>query len=154
MVAAFYVAIVPVALYIANNVFEKMVRLPGFGDGDPFYATFLGAVAAQLTLVVYQTDPAVQQRARTGTVVRTSAPLAAFLLVVPAGVAVGATPWLHALWVAAVVVALAAVLHIVAQRLVPGSTLRMRDRGPWMLRVQALSVGTAAAVVLPWALRG
>ena len=154
VIAAFYVAIIPVALYIANNVFEKMVRLPGFGDGDPFYATFLGAVAAQLTLVVYQTDPAVLQRSRAGTVVQAIAPLAAFVLIVPAGIAVGTISWTPALLVSGAVVGLAALIHVVAQRLVPSSTLRVRDRGPWMLRMQTLSVGTAAALVLPWALRG
>lgn len=150
VVAAFYVSIVPAALFIANNVFEKMIHVPGFGEGDPFYPAFLGAVAAQAALVVYHVDPAGGSATRTHSAIRVAAPLAAFLLVVPAGLAVGAWAGARSVGIAAAVVLVAIAVDVIVQRMHPAAAMRMRDRGPWMLRVQALSVAAAVAAVLPW----
>lgn len=154
VVAAFYVAIVPSALFIANNVLETMVRSPTAAGADPFYGAYLGAVAAQITLVVYHTDPAVQQGAPGASLVRLLAPLALFLLVVPAGLVAGAERGSGALLVAAAVLLLAVIVHAAAQRLLRAAHLRARDRGLWTLRLQTFSVGVAVVLVLPWVLRG
>lgn len=153
VVAAFYVSIVPGALYIANNTFEKIIRVPGFGDGDPFYAAFLGAVASQVVLIVYQTDPARASGGGGAGFARALIPIAAFLLIVPFGLYVGTNRGASSAMVAAAIIALTVLVHAVVQRLRPPASFRARDRGPWMLRLQTLSVALATAIVLPWAIR-
>ncbi|MBA3890580.1 MAG: hypothetical protein H0X64_08615, partial [Gemmatimonadaceae bacterium] len=153
VVAAFYVSIVPGLLYIANNTFEKVVRVPGFGEGDPFYAAFLGAVAAQVALVVYHTDPSVARADLRAGLVRLGAPVAAFLLIVPLGLLVGTNRGTSSFVAAGSIVVLAVLVHALARRLLPLERLRARDGGPWMLRVQTVSVALATALVLPWAVR-
>lgn len=151
--AAFYVAIVPGLLYLANNVLEKMVRVPQFVDGDPLYAPYLGAVAAQLALIVYHTDPASARSGRSAAVVRLLAAAAAFTLLVPVGLLASLEGGTAAVAVAASVVALSGLVHVLVQQFAPLHTLRARDRGPWALRRQAISVAVGALLVLPWAVR-
>jgi dolichol kinase len=153
VVAAFYVAIVPSMLFIANNVLETMVRIPGLRAIDPFYGLFLGAVASQLALVVYHTDPAAKRGRRSAASVGMLAALGAFLLVVPLGVAVSALDRSDAAVVAAGVLLAAMLVHALLQLLVAPAALRARDRGPWTLRIQAMSAATGAALMLPWVLR-
>ena len=153
VVSAFYVAIVPALLFVANNVLEKMIRVPTVTTVDPFYAVFLGAVASQLALVVYHTDPAARRGGGWLAAILVLAPLAAFLLVVPLGLLVGAVDRSDAMLAAAAVVLAAVLVHAIVQGIVARTTFRQRNRGRWALRLQTLSVATAAALVLPWTLR-
>jgi dolichol kinase len=153
VVSAFYVAIVPALLYVANNVLETMVRAPTVRADDPFYAVFLGAVASQLALAVYHAHPAARGRGGRLAALLVLAPLAAFLLVVPLGLLVSAVDRSDSVLVAAAVVLGAVVVHGMVQGLVARTELHSRLRGRWALRVQTLSVATAAALVVPWTLR-
>jgi dolichol kinase len=153
VVSAFYVAIVPTLLFVANNILETMIRVPTVRAVDPFYAVFLGAVAAQLALVVYYTDPAAKRGGRWLAAILVLVPLAAFLLVVPIGLLVGAVDRADAMIAAAAVLLAAVLVHAMLQGIVARTELRTRSRGRWALRMQTLSVATAAALVLPWTLR-
>ena len=153
VVAAFYVAIVPALLFVANNVLETMIHLPTVQSVDPFYAVFLGAVASQLALVVYHTDPAAKRGGGWLATILVLAPLAAFLLVVPLGLLVSAVDRTDAMIAAGAVLLAAVLVHAIVQWLVARTTHRQRNRGRWALRLQTLSVAVAAALVLPWMLR-
>ena len=153
VVAAFYVAIVPALLFVANNVLEKMIHVPTVHAVDPFYAVFLGAVASQLALVVYHTDPAARKGGRGLTAILVLAPLAAFLLVVPLGLLVSAVDSTEAMLAAGAVVLAAVLVHAGIQGIVARTSLRTRYRGRWALRMQSLSVAVAAALVLPWTVK-
>ena len=153
VVSAFYVAIVPALLFVANNVFEKMIRVPTVTAVDPFYAVFLGAVASQLALVVYHTDPAARRGGGWLALTLVLAPLAAFLVVVPLGLVVTAVDRGDAMLAAAAVVLAAVLVHAGVQGLVARTSLRHRNRGRWALRLQTLSVAVASALVLPWTVR-
>lgn len=153
VVAAFYVAIIPALLFVANNVLETMFRIPTLRAVDPFYAVFLGAVASQLALVVYHTDPAVKRGGRWPASVLVLAALAAFLLVVPLGLFVSAVDRSESMIAAAAVVLAAVLIHVIVQAAFAQTKLRSPNRGRWALRLQTLSVAVAAALVLPWTLR-
>jgi dolichol kinase len=153
VVAAFYVAIVPALLFVANNLLETMIRVPTLRAVDPFYGAFLGAVASQLVLVVFHTDPALRRGGQGATAIRIGAPLAAFLLVVPLGVLVSSVDTSGAAVTAAAVVLLTLLTHAIARWVMTRMDARLRDRAVWILRLQMLSVATAAALVLPWSLR-
>ena len=138
VVAAFYVAIVPGMLYVANNIFETMVRLPDFITGKPLYVPYLGAVAAQLALIVYDTD---QSRARTERKVlrfRVLAALMSLAVVVPIGLLVGREFDVRSLALAAFVVAMATLVNHLAQTTL--KSVRLRDRNLRILRLQTASV--------------
>lgn len=153
VVSAFYVAIVPAMLFVANNLLETMIHIPWLRAIDPFYGVFLGAVAAQLALVVYHTDPALAQRTRGSMALRIAAPLGSFLLVVPLGVLVSAVDGIGAATAAASVVLFAVPTHWTLRWLAARAELRDRNRAVWLLRLQAVSVAAASALVLPWSLR-
>jgi hypothetical protein len=114
---------------------------------------YLGAVASQLALVVYHTDPAVARGGRDAIAVRIAAPLTALLIVVPLGLLVSAVDSLGAATAAAAVVLLAVLTHAIGSWLMARAKVRLRDRGVWILRLQTLSVATAAAPVLYWVMR-
>lgn len=150
--AAFYVAIVPGVLYIANNILETMLADPRFAAADPFYGLFLGAVAAQLALVVYDTDPAVPHSQRARLAIGMLGPVAAFLAVVPLGLLVSFEDAARTVALAAAVVVLSGLVHFLTRRFLHPKDLRPRERGRWMLRLQALSVAIGSALVVPLAL--
>jgi len=153
VVAAFYVAIVPTLLFVANNLVETMMQLPGVRTVDPFYGVYLGAVASQLALVVYYTDPAVKRGRRWSVGVAVLASAASFLLVVPLGMLVSAVDRTEATIAAGAVVAAALLVHAIVHAIVARVEVRTRSRATWILRAQTISVATAAALVLPWILR-
>ena len=153
VVSAFYVSIVPALLFVANNLLETMIHVPTVRSVDPFYAVFLGAVASQLALVVYHTDPAAKRGGGWLAAIVVLAPLAAFLLVVPLGLVVSAVHRTDAVIVAGAVVLAAVLVHAIVHALVARTALRTRVRGRWALRLQTLSVAAATALVLPWTLR-
>jgi dolichol kinase len=153
VVSAFYVAIVPAMLFVANNLLETMIRVPTLRAVDPFYGVFLGAVASQLALAVRHTDPAVALGGRASLLIRIAAPVAAFLLVVPLGLSVSAVDSRTAATAAAAVMLCAVLTHAIVRWLMTRTEARFRNRGVTILRLQALSVGTAVALVLPSTLR-
>jgi hypothetical protein len=114
---------------------------------------FLGAVAAQLALAVRHTDPAVALGGRASLLVRVAAPVAAFLLVVPLGLSVSAVDSGAAATAAAAVMLCAVLTHAIVRWLMTRTEARFRNRGVTILRLQALSVATAVALVLPSTLR-
>lgn len=147
--AAFHVAIVPGLLYVANNVFETLVRVPPFDGVDQFYPLYVGAVAAQLGLAVTQLDRALAPTGQRGDLVDALAPLGAAAIVIPAGLAVSHVPWARSALLAGTIVVVATAVHYLALRLLPPAAMRVRERGPWALRLQAISVAVAAALVVP-----
>jgi hypothetical protein len=150
--AAFYVAIVPGVLYIANNILETMVRDPRFDGADPLYGPFLGAVAAQLALVVYDIDPAIPHSQRARLAIGLLGPVAAYLAIVPVGLLVSAESGSRTAILAGTVVVLSGLAHFLARRFLHPRDVRLRDRGRWMLRLQALSVALGVALAAPLAL--
>ncbi len=58
VVATFYVCAVPTALFLANNVFEKVLVQPAWlAVDDPFYPLYLGACAAQVAIAAWNLVP-------------------------------------------------------------------------------------------------
>ena len=153
VVSAFYVAIVPALLFVANNILETMIHLPALRRVDPFYGVFVGAVASQLALAVYHTDPSVRLGGRPLATILGLAPLAAFVLVVPLGLFVSAVDTAGSAIAAASVVAIAVLVHVIVEAIIARTSFRSRNRGRWALRLQTLSVAAASAVVVPWTLR-
>jgi hypothetical protein len=102
---------------------------------------------------VYHTDPAARRGGGWLAAILVLAPLAAFLLVVPLGLLVGAVDRSDAMLAAAAVVLAAVLVHAIVQGIVARTTFRQRNRGRWALRLQTLSVAVAAALVLPWTLK-
>jgi dolichol kinase len=173
VVAAFYVCIVPTLLYIANNVWETVIRAPAWlASTDPMYAPFLGAAAAQLGLAAWNLEPAsggsprgmpgyddahAASATRAGASPRSapvrswslaalSAALAA-LVVCGTGFAAG-RPGPQAM-VAGLAIAFGGPLVYHAARHLRG----WPRPPPWNVRLQAASVAAATAIVLPFWLR-
>jgi phytol kinase len=147
VVATFYVCIVATILFIANNTFETLIPWahPALRGGDPLYTPFVGVVAAQLALLLIAQMLPLRRRPapRWQTVLPSAA--AAFLLVVPIGLAVGPDgftwygAFLSATITAAAIALYVAVLSLKTWPIAP----------PWNVRLQALSTASAVAVAVP-----
>jgi dolichol kinase len=144
LLATFYTGLVPGSLLLANNLLETQLYHPVLGRGDPFYPWYVGAVAGHLALLtrVFMEDSPWLERSLPGR------SLAAWgvgaLAVVPVGVL--AMPGRFSAAEAAVALLLPA-LALPAYE----SVCRWREwprEGSWDARLQALSVGTSAAVLL------
>lgn len=148
--AAFYVTAIPAALFLANNIFEKVIVGSPLGVGDPFYPTYVGAVAAQVALAAYHIEPRAGRGRRAAATTAVGASIVAFLLVVPAGLAVAVhTRGLDAVLAAAGVVVIASLSHHILR----SSRWWPRTAEKWVLRGQAVSVGVGVAITLAWAIR-
>jgi dolichol kinase len=162
VVAAFYVCIVPTLLYIANNLFETVLRAPAWlAAGDPFYPLFLGACAAQLALVGWNLEPRSgggpvgmpgwQQRAGTGDgrrlrpwLTATLTAGAGALLVIGPGAAAGQSYGDTLVYALLVALGGPAVYHAARH-------LRWWPQPPpWNVRLQAVSVASACLLLLPF----
>jgi dolichol kinase len=147
VIATFYVCIVATILLIANNTLETLIPgvHPAFRWADPFYVPFVGVVAAQIALIVIaQLEPfRTDAPARVGPVIGSA--VAAYVLVVPLGLAVGP----HGLSASGLL------LTATAVALALGSYLALRrlpawpHAAPWHVRLQALAGAIAAVVVVP-----
>ena len=147
VIAIFYICIVATLLFFANNTLETLV--PGapaaLRAGDPFYAPFIGVVAAQVALIfIAQLEPFAPgvpflTRTALGSVV------AAVLLVVPIGLAAGpggVTPWGFGMATGIPVAATALYRTVRRAPAWPRET-------PWNVRLQALSTAVVAAFAVP-----
>lgn len=142
----FYVTGVPMLLLFANNASERM--MPGLRDTapDPLYVPFVGAVMAQLMIVMFahlQRVPA--ERRRTPNRLAALGAVAAFLVVVPAGLGVGVagvTRW--GMMIAAVISLVSLALYLTVRRMAAWPKV-----APWDLRLQTLSSAAATVLVLP-----
>jgi dolichol kinase len=147
VVAVFYVCIVPTLLFLANNTLETLVPgvPPELQRGDPFYAPYVGAVAAQLALIFIAQLAPFRPRVPVAAGRSLAGLAVAIALVVPAGLAVGprGVTGIGMIAGAGIPVAAAALYFL----------LRGLGRWPkearWNLRLQSLSVAAAVAVVVP-----
>lgn len=149
VVATFYIALAPIALVFANNVFETMVRQPGaLGEGDPFFASFVGAVAAQIALILYHVEREASPDGRVPSSLAAAIVVGVGLLVIPIGLNAGVAGSSASGLAVAIAVLLAAMfIHGLIRR-----TGRWPAHAPWIGRLQATCVLIAVAAVLPWAL--
>lgn len=139
----FYVAGVPTLLFFANDVVAILwPRTPP----NLLYVPYVGAVAAQLAIVLFahlERVPAERRVSSNG--VAALGGILGFLVVVPIGLAVGTEGVrVGGVAVAAVICAVSVALHLTVRRM--GVWPRA---APWDLRLQALSTGAATALVLP-----
>jgi phytol kinase len=149
VVATFYIALAPMALVFANNLFETLVPDPGaLGAGDPFFALFVGAVAAQVALILYHVEREASPDGRVQRSIAATVILGAGLLVIPLG--------LHAGVDGVTGTGLAVALGVLTAAMTAHALIRRSGRwpthAPWIGRLQATSVFIAVAVLLPWAL--
>jgi dolichol kinase len=147
VVAIFYICIVATLLFIANNTLETLVpHAPAvLREGDPFYAPFIGVVAAQMALVFMAQLEPFAPGLPFWTRTAFSSVAAAILLIVPVGLAAGPgglTQW--GLLMATGVTLAAAAIYRVGRR-VPA----WPRETPWNVRLQALSTGVVTAVAVP-----
>lgn len=141
VLAVFYTGIVPLALYALSDTLETVRGSPGgAGPGDPVYPVYLGAVAAQLAMLVLVwmegPDPdrrLAAQRALPALLVGTA--------VIPIGALAGAVAGVG--WGVALATAAAGFATYLA--------LRQVTPGPGMadLRVHAVCTAMGAAAILP-----
>ncbi|MEO6332429.1 MAG: hypothetical protein ABIV11_10650 [Gemmatimonadaceae bacterium] len=149
VIALFYVAVVPVTLFLANNAFETLLPGPAFlRTGDPFYPAFLGAVAAQLALIVYNLDPATRSRRRAARVAVLAGAGAFAATVLPGLIVWSPAVRLRDLLIPAAVLLVASALYHSLWR-----SGRWPHRRFWNVRLQSLSVAGAVLVLLPVILR-
>lgn len=144
LLATFYTALVPGALLLANNLLETQLHHPVLSRGDPFYPWYVGALAAHLALLARVFSEGTPWLGRFLPRPALAAWAVGALAVVPAGIL--ALP--GAFSTAGVAFAL----------VLPGLALaayepacRRREwprEGAWDVRLQALSVGAACAVLL------
>jgi phytol kinase len=149
VVATFYIALAPIALVFANNVFETMVPHPGaLGEGDPFFASFVGAVAAQIALILYHVEREASTDGRVPPSLAASVVVGAGVLVIPIGLGAGVRGISVAgLAVSSAVLVAAMLVHSLIRR-----SGRWPSHAPWIGRLQAACVLIAVAALLPWAL--
>lgn len=143
--AVFYTAIVAGALFITNNVFEKLVPGSPLRFGDPFYPPYLGVLAAQLAMLVLALRAGVPwvRRPRPRDVALALA--AGIAAVIPAGMAVGTRGWRSGDALLAAGICMAAVaIYLLACR-----AWRGPREAPWAGRLQAASALLAVAALLP-----
>jgi dolichol kinase len=151
--ATFYVCIVAALLFLANNAIETLIPdVPaGLRFADPLYVPFIAVCAAQLALIfTAQLRPfGAPRRAAAGSgggAVRVlGSGSAAFVLVAPLGLAVG----VHGVTVGGLLLAGAAVAMATAIYVGIDRSGAWPEGPPWNVRLQALSVALAAAVVVP-----
>jgi len=145
--AVFYVSLVAVALIFVDNSLATLVLDPVLGTGHPFYALFVGALAAQVTILAYQLLRWHRFERRLSNLTRAlAAALLGFALIAPASLVLGpGGPNAEAFVVPAAMCALALGLYLGARRFLPHRTDPIRD-----LRLQALSVAASALVVTPF----
>lgn len=107
VLGVFYAAIVAVVLLVAHNTLSTMVIVPAFAPDrhSPLFAPFVGALAGQLAVLIFQrTDlarPADSRRSPVAAAAASGAP--AWLLVAPLGLLAGGQLTLPALCVSAVI---------------------------------------------------
>ena len=91
VVATFYMASVPTAIFLTNNFFETMIPNPGaLGGGDPFFALFVGATAAQLALFLRHLEWELVKSRWAGTLVAAvGVAVVAWIVVAPLGLRAG-----------------------------------------------------------------
>ncbi len=149
VIALFYVAIVPTLLFLANNTFETLLPGPAFlRTGDPFYPAFLGAVAAQLALIIYNLDPATRGRGSAALVAVLAGAGAFAATVLPGLIAWSPAVRVRDLLIPAAVLSIALVLYHSLWR-----SGHWPHRRFWNVRLQSLSVAAAVLVLLPVILR-
>ncbi len=142
----FYVAGVPLLLIFANNAVERQLPRVHAVAPDPLYVPFVGVVAAQLMIVLFahlQRVP--HERRRAPNRLAAFSGVLGFLVVVPAGLAVGVagvTAW--GVMIAAVLCLVSLGLYLAVRRMVAWPKV-----APWDLRLQSLSTAAATALVLP-----
>jgi phytol kinase len=142
----FYVAGLPMLLLFANNAYERMLPVLRAAAPDPLYVPFVGVVMAQLMIVMFahlQRVPA--ERRRTPNRLAALAAVAAFGVVVPAGLGVGVegvTRW--GMMIAAVISLVSLGLYLSVRRMAAWPKV-----APWDLRLQTLSTAAATALMLP-----
>jgi len=148
--AVFYLSLVPVALIFVDNSLATLVLHPSLGRGHPFYAPFVGALAAQVAILAWQLLRWHRFERRLTNLMRALAAAAlGFALIAPASLAIApGGPAAEAFAVAAAMCAASLALYLGARRLLPHRADPRRD-----LRLQALSVAAAALVVIPFHLR-
>ena len=144
--AAFYTAIVPLALIVLVNLHRTVWRGAVPGPWDRLYVLYLGALAAHLALLALVFDAGTPwlramppARALRALALGLLGALPVGLLAAPAGS--GAPPRAA---LAAALPALALGLYLAANRLLP----LPRER-PWDGRLQAASVALAALLLAP-----
>jgi phytol kinase len=145
----FYVAGVPTLLFFANNAVEHTFTrfLPA---PDPLYVPYVGAVAAQLLIVLYahlQRVPEEHRRSSNG--IAAFGAVLGFLVVVPIGLAVGpsgmsARGMMVEGLLCAVICMVSLALYLAVRRMAAWPKV-----APWDLRLQSLSTALATALVLP-----
>ena len=152
----FYVAGVPTLLFFANNAVEHAFGLRNALPNvrmtvpDPLYVPYVGAVAAQLLIVLYahlQRVPEEHRRSSNG--IAAFGAVLGFLVVVPVGLGVGAAgvdAWGMTAGgaVCAVICAVSLALYLTVRRMEAWPKV-----APWDLRLQSLSTATATVLVLP-----
>ena len=142
--AIFYVAIVATACLFADNTFYRLDHVvPALAVGSPFFALFVGALAAPVAIAASWTAGVMPRLHAWPAAARAlAAGLGAFLVVVPAGIAaVRGTVVAEEAAIAALVVAAALALYAAGVRL-----LRLE---PWSRGdLRALAVAVLAAVLL------
>lgn len=142
----FYVAGVPTLLFFANNGLERLFPAIRAIAPDPLYVPYVGAVAAQLMIVLFahlQRVPA--DRRRSPNRLAAFSGVLGFLIVVPIGLAVG--PSGISAWrvmIAAILCLASLALYLTVRRMPAWPRV-----APWDLRLQAMSVALATALVLP-----
>jgi dolichol kinase len=144
VLAVLYTGVVAAILIIVNNVFETILRHPVWGVGDPFYPLYLGALAANLTLLtlVFWTDtPWVRTASATQLLGSIGLGIA---VLIPVGMWAHATMTAVQALFAAAVPMLAAVFYIVANRLA-----KVPHQRPWDGRLQSFSVAASVVLLLP-----
>jgi phytol kinase len=144
--AVFWVSIVAVALIFADNTLATLVPHPSLGSGHPFYAPFVGALAAQVAILAWQLLRWHRFERRLSNPTRAlAAATLGFALIAPASLALApGGPNAEAFAVPAAMCALALALYLGARRLLPHRADPRRD-----LRLQTLSVAAATLLVTP-----
>lgn len=145
--AIFYVCIVGTLLFLANNALETMI--PGvramLREGDPLYIPFIAVVCAQFAMILIAQFQPFRADAPVWAPRSAAAIALPLLLVALPGLLVGPdgfTAWGMLVAVGTTAGATAGYLFARRQRWWP-------HRGPWNLRLQALSAAVVAAAVVP-----
>jgi phytol kinase len=142
----FYVAGVPTLLLFVNNAVQRGLPRTYAAAPDPLYVPFVGVVAAQLMIVLFahlQRVPAERRRAPNRLAAFSG--IGGFIVVVPAGLAVGVagvSAW--GVMIAAVICIVSLALYLTVRRMAAWPKV-----APWDLRLQSISTAVATALVLP-----
>ncbi|HLM69488.1 MAG TPA: hypothetical protein VK358_18245 [Longimicrobium sp.] len=142
----FYVAGVPTMLFFVNNIVERVFPEVKANTPDPLYVPYVGVVAAQLMIALFAHLLRVPgDRRRSPNRLAAFGGILGFILVVPVGLAVGVlsvSAW--GVMIAVLICAVSVALYLTVRRMSAWPRV-----APWDLRLQAMSTGTATALVLP-----